>query len=202
MAYCRQHPVFGDQWNGQAIDSSLSIATGRITEILFVGGEHWIFSTFQYPQLWWLAALFWKRMPPSFPEGCTYLPHSAYVSEGNRWQALEDYSSLTTKPYWCMDITDWNVSSAICQWRRETDWSTSTGFLRFLSQCLFNLQTECSCSLFFSVLLLHEYRYYAIALLHVILILHLEDYVQNWYFQNTFFFMHIWNMNGLLWVHS
>lgn len=159
MAYSRQHPAFGDQWNGHAIDSSLSLAIGHTTAMLFVDDERWIFSTFQYTQVWWIATLFWKWMPSSFPKGCTYLPHSAYVREGNRWQALEDYSSLRTKPYPCMDITDWNVFSAICQWRWETDWSAPTDLL-----CPFSTHRERVLALcLFSVPLLNEYSSHAIA---------------------------------------
>lgn len=144
MACYRQHPAFGDQWDGQAIDSSLSLAT----EMPFVDAKHWIFSTFQQPQLWWTPALFWKWMPPSFPRGCPHLPHSGCVSAGNRWQALEDDSCLRTKPYWHMGITDWNGFSAICHWRGKLGWFNSTNLISSF-YCLFSTCRETFCSIFF-----------------------------------------------------
>lgn len=132
MAYSRQHPAFGDQWNGQAVDSSLPWATGCTAEMLCVDGERWIFSTFQYPQLWWVAALFWKWMPPSFPGGCTCLPPrmAGWVTDGGlgRIAAPLEQNQIGRGQNWL------KCFSAICQWRGETNWATSASLLQF-SHC-------------------------------------------------------------------
>lgn len=184
MAYSRQHPAFGDQWNGQAIDSSLSWATGCTAEMLCVDGERWIFSTFQYPQLWWIAALFWKWMPPSFPGGCTCLPPGAYGRVGDRWRAREitaplEQNQIGRGQNWL------KCFSAICQWRAETDWSTSASLLQFYCPSPTCRDTEpAPC---FSSAPLHQHSSHTITPWSAILVLQLELNGQHWCFQTTSF---------------
>lgn len=120
-----------------------------------------------------------------FPWRMYMLPPHAYGRVGDRWWAREDYSSLRTNQIgrgqkWL------KCFSAICQWRGETDWSTSASLLQF-SYC-----PSCSCRdteppPCCPPATLHKHSSHAMTPWCAILLLHLEVNGQHWRFQNTSF---------------